>query len=44
MSKVKVKVIKGPNFPLVEQKAYGVLHEILLEKSVSKDKRSGKIS
>lgn len=43
LSKVKVNLIKGPKFDLVEKKAYGLLHTILVEKgieerSVKKDK------
>lgn len=36
--KVEVKVFKGPNFKMVEKKAYGLLHDILRKKSVEKEK------
>lgn len=41
MSKVKVKVIKGPNFRLAEQKAYYILHEILLTKTKNRQEKIG---
>lgn len=34
LSKVEVNLIKGPKFDLVEKKAYGLLHNILVEKEI----------
>ncbi|MFD2210978.1 hypothetical protein ACFSMW_14805 [Virgibacillus halophilus] len=37
MKKVNVTLIKGPNFEQVEKMAYGLLHDILLEKAMEQD-------
>lgn len=42
MAKMKVNVIKGPNFDLVEKKAYGLLHDILLEKGLKEMRKKDK--